>query len=136
MNFSNPTDELGEQLFVQPVLNHNNPHAGNEVNPHHLRAPFYRMLMGYMDQMEVDPYIDDVMDCPDDVSSGSEDEVSPPVRRWRMMTEISMDNPSEIYHYGWEDNLDNKLFHDMGLNCCGYTRYEYPYSSTAKIDSL
>ena len=33
--------------------------------------------MGYMNQMEVDPYINDVTDCPDDVSSGSEDEVSP-----------------------------------------------------------
>ena len=33
MNFSNPTDENGEQMFVLPVLNHNNPHNGNEVNP-------------------------------------------------------------------------------------------------------
>ena len=57
-----------------------------------------------------------------------------PVRCWRMMTEISIDTPSEIYHYGWEDNLDNK-FHDMGPNGCGYTRYEYSYSSTANIDS-
>ena len=139
MNFSNPTDEYGKHLFVQPVLNHNNPHARNEVNPHHFRAPFYRMLMGYMDQMEadtaVDPYFDDVTDCPDDVSSGSEDEVSSPVRHWRMMTEISMDTPSEIYHYRWEDNLNNELFHDMGPNGCGYTRYKYPYSSTANIDS-
>ena len=59
--------------------------------------------MGYMNQMEVNPYIDNVTDCLDDVSSGSEDEVSPPVRHWRTMTEISMDTPSEIYHYGWED---------------------------------
>ena len=51
------------------------------------------------------------------------------------MTEMSMESPSEIYHYGWEDNLDNKLFHDMGPNSCGYTRYEYPYSSTTNIDS-
>ena len=80
-------------------------------------------------------YIDDVMDCSDDVSSGSEDKVSPPVRCWRTMTEISMDTPSEIYHYGWEDNLDNELFHDMGPNSHGYTRYKYPYSSTANIYS-
>ena len=77
INFSNPTDENSKHMFVQPVLNHNNPHNGNEVNPHHLRVPFHRVLMGYMDQMEVDPYINDITDCPDDVSSGSEDEVSP-----------------------------------------------------------
>ena len=33
MNFVNPTDENGEHMFVQSVLNHNNPHNGNEVNP-------------------------------------------------------------------------------------------------------
>ena len=91
--------------------------------------------MGYMNQMEVDPYIDNITDCPDDISSGSEDKVSPPVRCWRKMTEMSMESPSKIYHYGWEDNLDNKLFHDMGPNGHGYTRYKYPYSSTANIDS-
>ena len=29
----------------------------------------------------------------------------------------------------------NELFHDMGPNGHGYTRYEFPYSSTADIDS-
>ena len=91
--------------------------------------------MGYMNQMEVDPYINDITDCPDDISSGSEDKVSPPVRCWRTMIEMSMESPSEIYHYRWEDNLDNELFHDMGPNSCGYTRYEYPYLSTTNIDS-
>ena len=66
VNFSNPIDENGEHLFVQPVLNHYNPHNGNEVNPHHICAPFYRVLMGYIDQMEadmaIDPYINDITD--------------------------------------------------------------------------
>ena len=78
MNFSNPTDENSEHMFVSPVLNHNNPHNRNEVNPQYSCAIFYKALMGYMNQMEVNPYINDVMDCPDDMSSGSEDEVSPP----------------------------------------------------------
>ena len=33
MDFSNPINENGEHMFVPPVLNHNNPHSGNEVNP-------------------------------------------------------------------------------------------------------
>ena len=46
-----------------------------------------------------------------------------------------MESPKEIYHYGWEDKLDNELFHDMGPSGHGYTRYKYPYSGTANIDS-
>ena len=41
--------------------------------------------------------------------------------------------PSDISARGWEDNLDNKLFYDMGPN--GQHRYEYPYSSTATTNS-
>ena len=33
MDFSNPINKNGEHMFVQPVLNHNNPYNRNEVNP-------------------------------------------------------------------------------------------------------
>ena len=73
-----------------------------------------------------DPYFDDVTDCPDDVSSGSEDEErplavrQPPPRTWRTMEEMHQgDSPLDICHKEWEDNLDNKLFFDMGPNVSG-----------------
>ena len=136
MDFSNPINENGEHMFVPPVLNHNNPHSGNEVNPQFKCAIFYQHLNSYIDQMG-DPYLDDVTDCPDDISSGSEDEEECPsaVRQrpaypWRQR---GYTPPLEISARGWEDNLNNEMFFDMGPN--GRHRYEYPYSSTATTNS-
>ena len=136
MDFSNPIDENSEHMFVPPVLNHNNPHSGNEVNPQFKRATFYQHLNLYIDQME-DPYLDDVTDCPDDISSGSEDEEERPsaVRQrpqypWRQR---GYTPPLDISARGWEDNLDNEMFFDMGPN--RRHRYEYLYSSTATTNS-
>ena len=143
MDFSNPIDENGEHMFVQPVLNHSNPYNGNEVNPRFKCAVFYQYLIRCMEQgMEIeDPYLDNITDCPDDVSLGSEDKEKhpsavrqPPLRTWKTMEEMRRDAPPlSPYHRGWEDNLDNKLFFDMGPN--GRHRYEYPYSSTTTTNS-
>ena len=112
MDFRNPTDKNSEHMFVQPVLNHNNPHNGNEVNPHFRHATFYQHLMMYMDQME----IFDITDCPDDVSLGSEDEEDCPtaVPQWQPWRQRGYTPPLDISARGWDDNMDNKLFHDMG----------------------
>ena len=117
MDFSNPTNENGQHMFVQPVLNHNNSHNGNEVNPRFRHAIFNKHLTSYMEQV-VDPYLDDVTDVPDDVSTGSEDEEDCPlaVRRPSPWRQRGYTPPLDISARGWEDNLDNELFYEMGPN--------------------
>ena len=120
MNFTNPIDKNSEHMFVPPVLNHNNPHNRNGVNSRFKCAKFYQHLNCYIDQIE-DPYLDSITDCPDDVSLGSEDEEEcpsavrqpPPRIPWRPR---GYTPPLDILVRGWEDNLDNKLFYDMGPN--------------------
>ena len=84
-----------------------------------------------------DPYLDDVTDCPDDVSSGSEDKEEcalavkqRPPYPWRQR---GYTPPLDISARGWENNLDNEMFFDMGPD--GHHRYDYPYSSTATTNS-
>ena len=109
MDFTNPIDGNGEHMFVPPVLNHNNPHNGNEVNPQFNHAIFYQHLNCYIDQIE-DPYLDNVTDCPDDVSLGSEDKEEcpsavrqPPGNPWRQR---GYTPPLDISARGWEDVMN------------------------------
>ena len=83
----------------------------------------------------VDPYLDNITDVPDDVSTGSEDEEDcPSAVRWPSpWRQRGYTPPLDISARGWEDNLDNELFYDMGPN--GKHRYEYPYLSTTTTNS-
>ena len=51
---------------------------GNEVNPQFKHAIFNKHLISYMEQV-ADPYLDNVTDEPDDISSGSDDEEDCPM---------------------------------------------------------
>ena len=84
-NFENPVAENGAPLFIEPILNHNNPHCDNKVNPEHPRAPFYLRLIDFLikegQQGTYDPYLDDVTDYHE---SSSEDEREAKAKRKRL----------------------------------------------------